>query len=56
MNLPESYPKDPADRIIGAAAMVEGLSLLTADREIRRFQGAAHDLVRAAKRFGTKAN
>ena len=36
MGLPASYPKDPADRIIGATALVEGLSLLTADREIRR--------------------
>jgi len=36
MALPPSYPKDPADRIIGATALVEGLSLLTADREIRR--------------------
>jgi PIN domain nuclease of toxin-antitoxin system len=34
--LPAGYPKDPADRIIGATALVEGLSLLTADREIRR--------------------
>jgi PIN domain nuclease of toxin-antitoxin system len=34
--LPAAYPKDPADRIIGATALVEGLSLLTADREIRR--------------------
>lgn len=34
--LPAKYPKDPADRIIGATAMVEGLPLLTADREIRR--------------------
>jgi PIN domain nuclease of toxin-antitoxin system len=34
--LPETYPKDPADRIIGATALVEGLRLLTADREIRR--------------------
>jgi len=30
------YPKDPADRIIVATALAEGLSLLTADREIRR--------------------
>lgn len=30
------YPRDPADRIIGATALAEGLSLLTADREIRR--------------------
>ena len=34
--LPAAYPKDPADRIIGATALVEGLSLLTADRAIRR--------------------
>ena len=34
--LPASYPKDPADRIIGATALVEGLVLVTADREIRR--------------------
>jgi PIN domain nuclease of toxin-antitoxin system len=33
---PASYPRDPADRIIGATALVEGLPLLTADREIRR--------------------
>ena len=36
VELPAAYPKDPADRIIGATALVEGLSLLTADREIRR--------------------
>ena len=36
MALPPTYPKDPADRIIGATALVEGLSLLTADHEIRR--------------------
>jgi PIN domain nuclease of toxin-antitoxin system len=36
IELPAAYPKDPADRIIGATALVEGLSLLTADREIRR--------------------
>jgi len=34
--LPTGYPNDPADRIIGATALVEGLSLLTADRAIRR--------------------
>jgi PIN domain nuclease of toxin-antitoxin system len=34
--LPVAYPKDPADRIIGATALVNGLSLVTADREIRR--------------------
>jgi PIN domain nuclease of toxin-antitoxin system len=36
MGFPATYPKDPADRIIGATALVEGLSLITADREIRR--------------------
>ncbi|HEV2732946.1 MAG TPA: type II toxin-antitoxin system VapC family toxin [Terriglobales bacterium] len=30
------YPKDPADRIIGATALVEGTSLVTADDEIRQ--------------------
>lgn len=36
IGFPATYPKDPVDRIIGATALVEGLSLLTADREIRR--------------------
>jgi PIN domain nuclease of toxin-antitoxin system len=36
MDLPQSYPKDPADRIIGATALVAGLPLLTADRQIHR--------------------
>jgi PIN domain nuclease of toxin-antitoxin system len=36
VGLPSSYPADPTDRIIGGTALVEGLSLLTADREIRR--------------------
>jgi PIN domain nuclease of toxin-antitoxin system len=36
MSFPTAYPKDPVDRIIGATALVEGLSLITADREIRR--------------------
>ena len=34
--LPAGYPKDPADRIIGATALVEGLTLVTADAEIRK--------------------
>ena len=34
--LPENYPKDPADRIIGATAVVEGLTLVTADAQIRK--------------------
>ena len=36
LTLPAGYPKDPADRVIGATALVEGMSLVTADREIRR--------------------
>ena len=36
MGFPAAYPKDPADRIIGATALVEGLSLITADRAIHR--------------------
>ncbi len=36
LKLPAAYPKDPADRVIGATALVEGLALLTADRKIRR--------------------
>jgi PIN domain nuclease of toxin-antitoxin system len=34
--LPPAYPKDPADRIIGATALAGGLFLITADRTIRR--------------------
>jgi PIN domain nuclease of toxin-antitoxin system len=34
--LPPDYPKDPADRVIGATALVEGLPLVTADRNIQR--------------------
>jgi PIN domain nuclease of toxin-antitoxin system len=36
MGLPAAYPKDPADRIIGATALVEGISLVTADNDIRK--------------------
>jgi PIN domain nuclease of toxin-antitoxin system len=35
LSLPAGYPKDPADRIIGATALVEGLTLVTADAQIR---------------------
>jgi PIN domain nuclease of toxin-antitoxin system len=31
----ERYPKDPTDRIIGATAIVHGLSLVTSDKLIR---------------------
>jgi PIN domain nuclease of toxin-antitoxin system len=30
------YPTDPADRIIGATALVQGLTLVTADQAIRK--------------------
>jgi len=36
VGLPPTYPKDPVDRIIAATALVEGLSLISADREIQR--------------------
>jgi PIN domain nuclease of toxin-antitoxin system len=35
-DLPVTYPKDPADRIIGATAMILGVPLVTADLGIRR--------------------
>jgi PIN domain nuclease of toxin-antitoxin system len=36
LGLPARYPKDPADRIIGATALVEGAPLITADADIHR--------------------
>jgi PIN domain nuclease of toxin-antitoxin system len=33
---PVNYPKDPADRVIGATAVIEGLRLVTADQAIRQ--------------------
>ncbi len=35
VRFPETYPKDPQDRIIGSTAIVEGLPLITADERIR---------------------
>ena len=35
MGLPSTFPKDPADRIITATALVAGIALITADRAIR---------------------
>ncbi len=32
----KEFPKDPADRLIAATAMVEGMALVTADMRIRR--------------------
>jgi len=36
VRLPAGYPKDPADRVIGSTAIVEGMPLVTADQQIRR--------------------
>jgi len=36
LELPANYPKDPADRIIGATSLLEDIPLLTADNEIRQ--------------------
>jgi PIN domain nuclease of toxin-antitoxin system len=41
LGLPAAYPKDPADRIIAGTALVEGLSLLTADPAIRQSRALA---------------
>ncbi|MFZ5468955.1 MAG: PIN domain-containing protein [Myxococcota bacterium] len=35
------FPKDPADRLIGATARVHGLTLLTRDENIRRSREVA---------------
>lgn len=34
--LPENYPGDPVDQIIGATALAEGIPLVTADERIRK--------------------
>ena len=36
IQLPDAYPSDPMDRLIGATAMVRGLPLITADERIRK--------------------
>lgn len=41
LELPSDYPKDPADRIIGATAWVEGIPLVTADERIRKAKAFA---------------
>jgi PIN domain nuclease of toxin-antitoxin system len=35
VSFPATYPKDPADKVIGATALEEGISLVTTDRGIR---------------------
>ncbi len=34
-DFPQGYPRDPADRLIGATARAEGLALVTRDKHIR---------------------
>lgn len=34
MGFPESYPKDPGDRLIGATARALGITLITQDERI----------------------
>ena len=34
-HMPENYPRDPSDRLIGSTAIVEGMPLVTADERIR---------------------
>lgn len=36
LQLPPAYPKDPADRIIGATSLVLGFPLITADEAIHQ--------------------
>ncbi|MGA8501460.1 MAG: type II toxin-antitoxin system VapC family toxin [Candidatus Sulfotelmatobacter sp.] len=36
VRLPDEFPKDPADRLIAATAIVEGMPLVTADARIQR--------------------
>jgi PIN domain nuclease of toxin-antitoxin system len=35
VSFPESYTKDPQDRLIAATALVEGIELVSHDRSIR---------------------
>lgn len=35
---PSTFPLDPMDRLIAATAIIEGASLITADRNIRRLR------------------
>ena len=35
VGFPDSYPKDPQDRLIGATALVEGIPLVSHDEQIK---------------------
>jgi PIN domain nuclease of toxin-antitoxin system len=35
-HLPDNFPKDPSDRLIGSTAIVAGIPLVTADEKIHR--------------------
>lgn len=39
--LPPNYPSDPCDRLIGATALSEGMTLITKDSDIRACQQIA---------------
>jgi len=36
VKMPDNFPRDPADRLIAATAMAEGMKLVTADARIRK--------------------
>ncbi len=36
VRLPETFPRDPADRLIASTAIIDGLALVTADERIRQ--------------------
>jgi PIN domain nuclease of toxin-antitoxin system len=36
VSFPDSYPKDPQDRLIGATALVEGIPLVTHEKMIKK--------------------
>ena len=36
--LPSTYPGDPSDRLIGATALAEGITLVTKDRSLHSFK------------------
>jgi PIN domain nuclease of toxin-antitoxin system len=36
VGFPDSYPKDPQDRLIGATALAEGIQLVTHDKLIKK--------------------